>query len=295
MAADQGFMRYLKKAFLFHWNLLAVGAGATVGLLSGRPDVVLPLLGACEMIYLASLSAHPRFQAAVDAELHQSAKISESAEVSQRATRILGSLPRADRERFLRLRERCLQMRSLSARVKGAQLEGEGAFVNDAHVAAINRLLWITLKLLYSKNALETFFESVDEKALAGEKGAVQARLDALGAPEKDSPGQVKVRKSLEDTLGTIDERLKNYQRARENHEFIQVELDRLYAKVAGLAEMGISRQDPNALSIEVDSLSASAKQTELAMSELAFLTGLSTTDDAAPGFMESEVIAQGK
>ena len=38
--------RYLRTAFTYHWNLLYVGAGVAVAVISGRPDVVLPLVAA---------------------------------------------------------------------------------------------------------------------------------------------------------------------------------------------------------------------------------------------------------
>jgi hypothetical protein len=58
-------LKYIKKAFLYHWNLLGVATGAAVAFISGYPDVVLPVIAALELIYLAGLSSNPRFQDAV--------------------------------------------------------------------------------------------------------------------------------------------------------------------------------------------------------------------------------------
>ena len=47
-------MKYLKTAFLNHWNLLAFFAGTAFALLS-VPDVVLPLVAAGEIAYVVLL------------------------------------------------------------------------------------------------------------------------------------------------------------------------------------------------------------------------------------------------
>ena len=55
-----GLFRYLTEAFKFRWNLLFLG-GATAGaLLSGHGDILLPLVGAAELTYLAGLTSLPR-------------------------------------------------------------------------------------------------------------------------------------------------------------------------------------------------------------------------------------------
>ena len=60
-------MKYLKTAFLNHWNLLAVFTGVAIGLLSA-PDVVLPLVAAADIVYVVLLGSHPKFQQYVDAQ-----------------------------------------------------------------------------------------------------------------------------------------------------------------------------------------------------------------------------------
>ena len=121
-----------------------------------------------------------------------------------------------------------------------------------------------------------------------------EKRLDELGAPvEGESMTKTKQRKSLADTLATSKKRLDNYSRDTEKHEFIELELDRLYTKIASLGEMGINRQDASTITSEVDSVSASVQQTEKAMSELEFLSGLETTDDTPPQLLDDESMEQ--
>ena len=58
----------LKRAFKWHWNLLGLGAGVALALLSGRPDVVLPIVAAGELAYLGFLGMNDRFQRVLKVE-----------------------------------------------------------------------------------------------------------------------------------------------------------------------------------------------------------------------------------
>ncbi len=60
-----GILRYLKEAFTFRWNLLFLG-GATVTAALVSPDILLPLVAAGELAFLAALTAVPHFQAAIE-------------------------------------------------------------------------------------------------------------------------------------------------------------------------------------------------------------------------------------
>ena len=63
---------YLKEAFLFRWNLLFLLGGTAAAALTPLAPVLLPLVGAGELTYLAGLISVPRFRAAIDAKVHAS-------------------------------------------------------------------------------------------------------------------------------------------------------------------------------------------------------------------------------
>ncbi len=69
-----GLGKYIKKAFLFHWNLLAFAGGMGFAFLSGHPDVFAPVVLAAETAYLGFLGTHPRFQRHVDAQEHKATR-----------------------------------------------------------------------------------------------------------------------------------------------------------------------------------------------------------------------------
>jgi hypothetical protein len=282
MAESHGFLKYVKKAFFFPWHLLALLTGAAFGILSGHADVVLPLLGAGEAIYLSGLCTRPKFQAAVDAEEHKTEQTAAIKKTTEQTQQMIDALNTKDRQRFENLRSLCRRLHTLSHDLKGETAE-ETPIISDLQSSGINRLLWIYLKLLFSKNAIEQFFGTIDEREIEREVEETAKRLKNMGPSDKDGPIAAKKRKSLEDHVATSEMRLTNYQRAKENYDLILVDLDRLYSKIASLSELGINRQDPNFITSEVDSVSESVQQTEKAMGELQILSGLSSSSDETP------------
>src|ERR687888_2447305 len=67
---DAGMSDYLKEAFLFRWNLLFFVGGTAAAALTPFAPVLLPLVAASELTYLAGLVSIPRFRAAIDAKGH---------------------------------------------------------------------------------------------------------------------------------------------------------------------------------------------------------------------------------
>jgi hypothetical protein len=285
---ETGFVHYLKKAFFIHWNLLAIGALGVAGIISGQPDVVLPLTAAAEILFLASLSTNKKFQAAIDAEANKAKHAEASMQAALKTQQVFDSLADPDKRAFRMLKDQILNLSKIAESFSGGP-----SGVSDNRLGGMNHLLWIYLKLLYSKNAVERFFATTKPAAIDQDIARAKERLKTLGPTDNDSPTDAKRRASLEDQLKTCEMRLENFQRAKDNYEFIQDELGRLSSKIAGLAEMAVARQDPNFISDEVDSVSKSVEAGEKAMSELDFLTGWSRLDEAAPDLLSETEHAQ--
>jgi len=277
-------IKYIKKAFLYHWNLLGVATGAAVAFVSGYPDVILPVLAALELIYLAGLSSNSRFQDAVIAAERKNEKAIRSSS-STKLNRILTALDNEDRSRYEGLKDLCLELRHIADRIKGT-IKTELEVISDVQVNSINRLLWMYLKLLYSKNALESFFKAINVNEIEARIKRAQERLEAMGMEDNDSEADAKRRESLMDTLQTSQKRLENYRISTENYDFIGLELERLYAKITSLAEMGINQQDPNLITNEISVVSSSIEKAERTMDELDFITGFSFQDEEPPDLL---------
>ena len=286
MPAQAGFLQYLKRAFLFHWNLLAVTAGAAAGVLSGHGDVVLPLLAAGELAYLAGLASHPKFQAHVDATVHhaqrQTAKEQHVVPALERMTQTLD--PRA-RARFDRLRRRCLQLRELAG-----GLQPNGAGLDRLQVEGVNKLLWVFLKLLYSRQLMRRFLETTRAEEIRSRADELRLALEALGSAAGKTPESARRRRTLQDTLASSELRLANYAKAERNFEYIELELDRIESKITSIAELAVNRQEPDFVTREVDGVAATMAQTEATMSELKLLSELDSSAAPPPDFLEQQL-----
>ncbi len=283
-----GMVDYLKEAFLFRWNLLFFTAAVGAGLIAPFPDVILPLVAAGELAYLTGLVSLPRFRAAIDAKIHAMTKGASTAEVVQPPplplVSMLGGLPAPSRTRFERLHARCLEMRGIAAGVRGAT-GGHTGTAEDMRTPGLDRLLWLFLRLLLSKTALDRFLDTMNEQELSTKLETLRKNFAAAQAG-----GDERIVRSLQDSVAMGELRLDNYARAKKNAEFVSIELDRIEGKIQALAEMSVNRQDPDFLTSQVDSAAESMRQTEKAVSELQHLTGLADQLEEPPAILEADL-----
>lgn len=282
-----GLMRYLKKAFLYKWNVLFFAGAAAAAVLSGSPDVVLPIVAAGELAYLATLTSIPRFRAAVDAQEHAASRPAVKASGARR-TRAVGDMLKDlggdARQRFQRLRARCLDMRRIAHGVRGRADEGGAG--DDARTPALDRLLWVFLRLLFSQQALKRFLDTTDESKIRATLAKLHERRAAAEAKQDE-----RILRSIADSIATAELRLENYDKAESNAEFVDVELDRIEGKIQALTEMSVSHEDPDYISSQVDSVAESMVHTEKAIKELNYITGLTDElEEDAPRILESDL-----
>jgi hypothetical protein len=283
------FAKYIKTAFLNRWNLLFFAGALGFSFLSGRPDVFAPLVLAAEVTYLGLLSTHPTFQAYVDAQEAKVIRQADSVDTEQTLRSIMQSLPPKSMERFEALRSRCLELRQIAREIKDpGHAGGTPLVLEQSQSTGLDRLLWIFLRLLFTQYSLERFLTKTTQAQIQKDIDALHARLDAVGKL-RDEQQRQKFSKTLEDNLQTCRDRMANWQKARENYELIQLEIDRLENKIRSLSELAVNRQEPDFVSAQVDQVATSMLQTERTMNELQFATGLSTTDEAVPELLQPQ------
>jgi hypothetical protein len=281
---------YLREAFLFRWNLLLFLGGAAAAALTPTPlpQVLLPLVAAGELSYLAGLVSLPRFRAAIDVKVNAANRppVVATTPVAPAPSlkTMLSGLPSEARTRFERLHSRCLEMRGIAAGVRGAAGD-QGASAEEIRTPGLDRLLWLFLRLLVSKAALDRFLQSMNEKEITARLTEQRANLTAAQTAKDE-----RVIRSLQDSVAMSELRLDNFGRAKKNAEFVTLELDRIEGKIQALAEMAVNRQDPDFLSSQVDSAAESMRQTEKAVSELQHLTGLADQLEEPPPILETDL-----
>lgn len=286
------FARYLKVAFLNRWNLLVTAGAVGFAILSGRADVWVPLILACEVTYLGLLASHSRFQAYVDARAAQVFRQQGSDTAQQAYRAIMQSLPPKSVERFRQLRTQCLELRQIALQLKGPEVVEPAAILEESQGAGLDRLLWIYLRMLYTQYSIERFLQKTSEAQIQRDISSLEERLKTV-AGVNDEIQRQRLGKALEDNLQTSRDRLANYQKAKANYELVQLELDRLENKIRSLSELAVNRQEPNFISAQVDQVASSMVQTERTMNELQFATGLGIPDETVPELLRTEKLSQ--
>jgi len=285
--------KYFKAAFLNHWNLLAFLGGAVFALLTPIPDVVLALVAAGEVGYLGLLGTHPKFQSYVEAQDAKAAREATSLTSQQALERITASLPKELLDRFMTLRGRCLDLQQIASELKQPGVEDPHQPLEKFQISGLDRLLWIHLRLLYTQFALYKFLKQTSEDQIRADIKRLETRLAQMPAQSTGDQDQ-RVRKALEDNLQTTKDRLANLLKARDNYEFVKLEIDRLENKIQSLGELAVNRQEPNYITGQVDQVAASMMETEKTMNDLQFATGLDTVEDA-PELLHGDVAPRGR
>ena len=282
---------YLKHAFLYRWNLLFFLGGAVFAAISPWPDAVLPVVAGLELAYLTALTSMPRFRTAIDAKLASEGRIQSSARTAdgtaqESLQRMLEGLPALSLRRFLMLRQRCFDMRDIASGVQGKTAsEARSDSADSIRTPALDKLLFLFLKLLMSQAGLDRFLKSTSEPELAARLQDVQKKLVAAQAAKDE-----RIIRSLQDSLADAQLRLDNYQKSAKDAEFVAVELDRIETKIKALIELAVSRQDPDLFSTQVTAAAESMQQTEDAVKNLQSLSGLADQLAEPPAILEADL-----
>jgi len=276
-----GLGRYLRGAFFFRWNLLALLGGAAAALLSPLPGVALPLVAAAELSYLAGLVSIPRFRKAIDARHAASERAPEVAAGMARLERLLVNLPNGSRARFEELRTRCVRMRAIARGARGKTDSGPERG-EEIQSPALDRMLWVFLRLLHTQDALRNFLRATPEHELTERVASLRRELEQAQQVKDD-----RIVRSLTDSLATAQGRLGNHHIAEDNERFVGVELDRIEQKIQALSEQAVNRADPDQLSSQVDSAAESVRQAEKTIGNLQAITGLVEDLDEPPAILD--------
>jgi hypothetical protein len=284
-------MKYLKTAFLNHWNLLAFLGGTAFAMLSPFPSVALPLVVAAELSYLGLVGTHPKFQHYVDAQAAKAVREESTEAKQQTLDHIMKSLPKEILTRFQTLRNQCMELRQIAMELKRPGIGAVDAPLDQFQVTGLDRLLWIHLRMLYTQYALSQFLRRTSVEEIQQGISKLEQQIKQLPADEGD-PARQRFRAAVEDNLETSRGRLTNLNKARENYQLFDVELDRLENKIRSLSEIAVNRQEPEYISSEVDHVASSMLDTEKTMNELQFATGLTPVDNDPPELLRAKTPA---
>ena len=266
--------------------MVAFIGGALAAAMSPWPDAVIPLVFAAEAAYLTMMVSHPKFRDAVDAELNASRRQTGGPTQIPAASlrQLLDTLPQPARDRFTKLRDRCLEMQRLASGVRGNDPKDVGAG-EDLRQGNLDRLLWIFLRLLVSQESMRRFLRSTSDLQLSERVKDLEGQLKTAETAKDE-----RLQASLKDSLAMAHLRLDNYEKADKNAQFVMVELDRIETKIQTMTEMMVNQQDPDLLSSQVDQAAQSMTATESAIKDLQSITGLSDQLSEPPPILSADL-----
>jgi hypothetical protein len=252
---------YIRTAFMARWNLLFFGAGVAAAFISGFPGVVLPLVAASEIYYLASMLANDRFRSAVEAQDAKARRAAEATGAREAYDRIRKQLPPALLRRFDGLRDHCLKLVELAASMRGpGEKEADGGSLES-----LDRLLWGYLRMIWGAASLSEFLDHTDGGSIRSRIAELETRLAKLPAGESSA----QLRAALEDHLRTSRERLSNIDDAKRKLDIVAAEIERLESKIAALAESSVAKRDVSEIARRVDEVAEGMRRTDETMRQL--------------------------
>ena len=261
---------YLRTAFATRWNLLFVGGAVAAALISGFPTVVLPVVAAGEIFYLASMVASDRFRSAVDAQDAKARRQQEAIGSRESYEKIRDALSPQMRERFDKLRQRCAHLVELADELRGGG--GKGS------LEALERLLWGYLRMILGAQTLSEFLDHTDDGSIRRRIAELEKRLASLPPSEAAEAKQLST--VLEDDLGTNRERLANIEEAQRKLGVIVAEVERLESKIAALAEGTVAKRDVSDIARRVDEVAEGMRRTDETMRQLQLPPELDELED---------------
>jgi len=271
---------YFRTAFANRWNLLFVGGGVAAALISGFPGVLLPLVAAGEIYYLASMLANDRFRSAVEAQEAKARRAEEAVGARESYERIRTRLPPALLARFDRLRDHCQKLVELAGSIRGPDSTGP----DQGSLESLDRLLWGYLRMIWGAATLSEFLDHTDDGAIRARIADLEKRLARLPANGTDT---AQLRASLEDNLKTSRERLENIDDAKRKLDVVAAEIERLESKIAALAEGSVAKRDVSDIARRVDEVAEGMRRTDETMRQLQLPPELEELDEPPPVLRE--------
>lgn len=270
MAKPLSFWDYVKEAFHRSVNVPLLGAMpankmalAVFGVMGLANPGFWFLGAAAEVVYLGVLSSSERFQRLVRGERLLEQSESHDARVAV-AFRRLGHPAQG---RFRALVDECRQILGL------AGSPNDSGMFRGLRTGNLNELLWLFMRLLTSRELIQTTRAQIDRSQLEQDIETSRSRIEAA---EPDSP----LARSLGATLTIQEKRLANLDTAEHNLAVVDAELERIEQQVRLIREESAVSGGPEMLSSRLDAVSSTLTETSRWMDQHADLFSSLESED---------------
>jgi hypothetical protein len=222
-------------------NWIGIAAFGLLGLTSWGFWV----LGAgLELGYLYALAHSARFRAFVDGHAPEAAHGAPE----ERAEQILARLDPNHRARYGRLEKRCHDLlRAQPTHAAGLEMQQEG----------LNHLLWLYLRLLRARQAMQAMFDEAGQARPA----RLASRLQELAARRAAATNEA-LQKSIASQIDLLERRAENHAEAQQKLQYLDSELERIEQQVELLREQNVLAEGGRPVGKRIDIASASLDET---------------------------------
>jgi len=244
-----GFSDYLRAAFsarpigmFIPPNWVGLGIFGMLGVLN--PGFWLIGIG-LELGYLGVLASNPRFQRTVVAQQQWETRRRWQNKMEE----IVQQLTADGQSRYRALEARCRTI--LEQQFRG----GDFSSVQEAQGEGLGRLLWIYLRLLWTRQAIQRILR--DSGKASDDAEELRERVADLEARLKDASVGEELRKSLASQVEILRQRLEKRREAREKVAFLDAELTRIQEQVELVREQAVLSTDSETVSQRIDQITS--------------------------------------
>jgi hypothetical protein len=237
-------INFVKEAFNIQYNWIALGGAAAFALVTGTA-IPLALAGGLELMYLAVVSQHPRFQRLVrswrfaeDQKLHE-----------QKLSDMLRSLPPDMQGRYIKLAEVCRSIRG-----NYSQLSSTSQIFVQQMDSRLEGLIHGYARLLSAAFQQRQYIKTTDPDQITREIAALQQHLNS------DPPRVQDINKKR---IEILSKRLEKYQKINENRQVVDAQCSAVEDVLQLVRDQSVTMRDPQQVSDQLANLVHDVEQTE--------------------------------
>jgi hypothetical protein len=237
-------INFVKEAFNIQYNWIALGGAAAFALVTGTA-IPLALAGGLELMYLAVVSQHPRFQ-----RLVRSWKFAEQQKLNeQKLGDMLRNLPPDMQGRYIKLAEVCRSIRG-----NFSQLSSTSQIFVQQMDARLEGLLHGYARLLSAAFQQRQYVKTTDPDQITKEIAALQQHLNT------DPPRVQDINKKRVEILS---KRMEKYQKISENRQVVDAQCSAVEDVLQLVRDQSVTMRDPQQVSDQLENLVRDVEQTE--------------------------------
>jgi hypothetical protein len=231
---------YTQAAFLHPWNLIFLTVGLSVavglGIATGLPVwLLIGFVLASELVVLGTVPRNERFQRVVRAD-HRAERLKPPTKEEK-----YKALTRRQQRRYARLRTLCTEIESNYASLNSASQQ-----LVQRTIRKLDNILDSYLDLLHQRNRHREAIDSATENSIQKSIASLEDRLDDMSD---------RVRTVKERRLKVLKRRLARFEKAHENLDVIEAQLQTVEDVAKYIHEQSYTLQNPDEITHQLDAL----------------------------------------